>query len=501
MAFHVEGPLAGMKRRRVLAAATAGLGTVLAGCADVVDSPLDDDAPSTDDGDRADDAPADDTTGGDPSIDDWEPHAPSGADVPGRIDPLGHVLDEVYPFYTFGDVSPDGEWAVMGAFGVSEHPVSSTLVDLANLADPTIVHHLERSNDETRSNDVKLDGHRDGLYYRSMEANDRDGADPEGGQGIEVIDFGWGEGSPTDPVVLARLETPDRGVHKLTTHPEESLLYLVDVDGETDVGVRVVDVTEPADPEILSAVGPPGACHDVEYDPVREVLHAAYIDGEAEGYVIYDAADPVALEPIGQFRYDDRPGYATLGEPGFERCHQADYDPERGLAVIGDETGRGIPGGKHVFDIGWDEGSLTDPVPIGFTHSPDAREMGHGETFWWTTHFHDVVPMDGETLLIDGGYRQGVWVCNLTDPREPIPTERYATVRGADAVPDIGDETPGPSTPPFAWGAVYNEARDVVFATDSLTGGYTFELTTEPARGERGRGPDGHYDLEAVLTD
>ncbi|WP_254861549.1 regulatory P domain-containing protein [Halovivax gelatinilyticus] len=466
-----------MNRRRVLSGTAGALSLALAGCTGGDDA--------NDDGDTGDD-------GGSTPSPDRPDHARSGEGVAGRIDPLGHATGSSDAFYTYGAISPDGEWGVLGGFPTDRSDIASTLVDLDDLEEPAIAHGLETADPATRTNAVEFDAHEDGLYYRSQEGSI---------EGIEVVDFGWRDGSPEEPEIVASLETPNTGVHRLTTHPTEPVIYLVDHVSNTDTGVFTVDVSSPDAPEIVDQVGPTGGCHDVEYDPVRDVVHAAYIHGAAEGYVIYDASDPYDLQVLGQFEYDDQPDYTALGEPGFEHCHQAGYDPERDLAVIGDETQTGMPGGKHVFDIGWDEGSLEDPQPIGFTHSPDAREMATNESFWWTTHFHDVVPRGDETLLVDGGYRQGAWVCNLTDPREPTPTERIATVSGASDLSGDADNSIGIASPPFAWGATYNEARDVVFVSDSLTGAYTLSLSDDEARGAEGRGPDGHYDSEAVQED
>ena len=475
-----------MNRRHLLTGSAAALGLSIAGCTGREDA--DDD--ETENGENG---TGDDGAGGESDPDAESPdHARSGEDVPGRIDPLGHTLVEDPPFYSFGDLSPDGEWGVMGSFPTEQSAVASTLVDLEDVEAPNVVHEVDTSDPGAHTNDVKFDALRDGLYYRSQEGSL---------EGIEVVDFGYESGSPAEPEIVASLEAPNIGVHKLTTHPDEPVLYLVDLDEQTDVGVITVDVSSPDSPEIVHEIGPTGGCHDVEYDPVREVLHAAYIVGEAEGYVIYDAADPYELRELGHFEYDGEPNYTELGDPGFQMAHQADYDPDRDLGVVGDEVATGVPGGKHVFDLGWDEGSLEDPQPIGFTHSPDAREMTQTEGFWWTTHFHDVVRDGDETLLVDGGYRQGAWVCNISDPREPTPTERYATITGADQVADQSAETPGPASPPFAWAAVYHDGRDVVFVTDSLTGAYTFDVSAAEARGTDGRGPDDHYDAASLLED
>ena len=408
----------------------------------------------------------------------------TGEDV--QFHRFGHVKLDGTAFYTFGHVSDDGEWGVVGSFPERDTLVASTLVDLTAVEEPSAVHQLDSAGASTRTNDVKFDAHRDGLYYRSQEPQSRD----HGERGIEVVDFGYREGTPEQPVVLAQLEVSEVGIHKLTTHPEEELLYLVNMNLQSETGVFVVDVSSPAAPEVIDRVGPAGGCHDVEYDPVREVLHGAYIAGGSEGYLIYDASNPYNLEILGHFRYDDHPGYTEVGEPGFEGCHQAHWDPERDLAIIGDEVSQGVPGGKHIFDIGWDEGSLEDPQPVGFTHSPDARTMdGADEMFWWTTHFHDVVYDGGVPLLVDGGYRQGAWVCNIEDPRNPVPTERFATTNRSV-------ENPEPEL--FAWGAVYNAKREFVFVTDSYNGAFTFDVTAKPARGIDHRGPAGHYSEDVL---
>ncbi|SDR13505.1 LVIVD repeat-containing protein [Natronobacterium texcoconense] len=411
----------------------------------------------------------------------------------GRLDKLGQVLppedDPGHVTYTFGHVDEAGTWGAVSSFP-GESLAASSLYNLENLENPELVHELDAPNELTRSNDVKFDPHREGIYVRALEANDEGSffdpePDPDGKFGIEVVDFGWEEGTPEEPEVIAYLETPNMGVHKLTEHPDEPILYVIDKVAN-EPGIISVDFSEPDDPEIVEQFGPPGYCHDVEVEAGREALHAAYIIGETVGYVTFDLSDdPYDPRQLGLFDYEEQPDYTELGEPGFELAHQIHPEPERELAIMGDEKFGGIPGGKHVFDTGWGEGSLGDPVPIGFTHSPDARDQDE-EPGAWTGHFHDVVYDRGEVLLIDGGYTQGAWVANITDPTDPTPTERYATDDGIDAVP-------------YAWGAHYNEERDFAFVTDSDTGAYTFDVSAKPARGRDGGGPGHYYDIDEIL--
>ena len=406
-----------------------------------------------------------------------------------RLDLLGHELTETPPVYTFGDVSPDGTWGAIGSWVGFGSTTTSTLYDLSDVENPEEVHRVD-TVDGADTNHVRFDGTRDGLYYRALERGDLDG--------FEVVDFGWGDGTPEDPEIIARVETPNTGVHALCAHPAAEAIYVVDEEGD-EPGIIPVDVSDPTDPELAPLAGPNGYCHAVEADPGRGVLHCAFIAGEFVGYSILDiSGDPLAPTEVGSFDYDDAPDYEAVGEEGFESCHHAQFDPERDIAVVGDETAFGIPGGKHVFDIGWGDGSLEDPQPIGFVTSPDAREMDGDSLFWWTTHFHDIVPRGDETILVDGGYRNGAWVANITDPENPIATERYATDEDADIA---GGGGLFPDDPPFTWGAVYNEARDFVFVSDTLTGAYTFDVSALPARGKDGGGPEGYYDVDETTGD
>lgn len=399
----------------------------------------------------------------------------------GRLDPLGHELTENSPIYTFGDVNDDGTWGVISSWVGFGSSTTSTLYDLSDLEDPQEVHRVETQKGAD-SNHIRFDGTRDGLYYRALERGDVDG--------VEVIDFGWGDGTPEEPKVIAEVETPNTGVHALCAHPTEEVMYLIDKGG-SEPGVIPMDVSDPKSPELADLAGPNGYCHAVEADPIRGVLHCAFIAGDFVGYSILDITDPLEPEEIGSFDYDAAPDYTEVGEEGFESCHHAQFDPERDIAVVGDETAIGIPGGKHVFDIGWGDGSLEDPEPIGFVASPDAQEMDFDSLFWWTTHFHDIVPTGDETLLVDGGYRNGFWIANITDPENPVATERYATDEDADIA---GGGGLFPDDPPFAWGAVYNSERDFVFVSDTLTGAYTFDVSELPARGKNGGGPANYYD-------
>ncbi|WP_170977251.1 LVIVD repeat-containing protein [Halorussus salinisoli] len=387
------------------------------------------------------------------------------------LEKLGHsLLSNVEGGYTEAAIRDDGRYGLTGSFlGTG----GSYLVDLEDPSNPTEVHRLP-SSPLVRNADVKFDS-RDGLYYRSQEPNRGDVSV----EGAAVIDYGFSEGSPENPVFLSHLNSGP--THNLFPHPNASVVYTVNAH-EGEFGLDVFDVSDPANPSKERVAGPPGALHDIVIDPNSEHMHAAYIDGETRGYVILDVSDPLSPSEVGRFSYVDRPTYSDAGIVGFENAHYADYDP-RGLGIVGDEMAYGIPGGKHFFDIGWEEGSPSNPIHVGFTRSPNAEmmdpdpdkdgEVEGWEAFDWTTHNHDVVPMGDQSLLVSGDYLEGVVLYDMTDPTNPTPIDRYPTK-------DRANEVEGPifdvGHPPFCWGANYNEATGIVFVTDLITGVYTFQV-------------------------
>lgn len=381
--------------------------------------------------------------------------------------------------YTQGSIRDDGQLGVLGGyFGT----IGTSLFDLSDPTNPEFIHRLP-SSAEHRQNGVKFLESTAGIYIRTMEPNVDE--PEELAQGIQVVDYGWGSATAQNPEVIGELEVPG-GVHKLDTHREEPVAYLSNTQGDTP-GTWVVDLSDPANPEKLAELSPPGYDHAPWVDMGRDYLYSAHIAGEFEGIVIRDISDPYDPELVTQVNYDLRPDYEEIGEPGFESCHFVAHDPERDILIVGDEVGGGIPGGKHIWDIGWDSGSPEEPEHIGFTHSPSAELQGEEEPFFWTTHMHDVIPQShtatGRTLLVDGGYHEGTWVCDITDPTDPQPAQQHIHKEGAD-VRSIENVDPAvgfldPLHVPFTWSAEYNRERGFVFASDCLGGAYTFEVTDD----------------------
>jgi hypothetical protein len=393
----------------------------------------------------------------------------------GRIRKMGHsLLSDPPGGYTEGDIRDDGQYALTGSFFGEG---GSFLVDISNPRDPTEVHRLP-SSATVRNADVKF-GRRDGLYYRSQEPNTGDAEF----DGVEIIDYGYGDGTPEDPSIIGALDAGS--THNLFPHPTEPYVYTTE-----HHGMGVFDVSDPTDTSFMGVFGPEADLHDIVVDPESELAHLAFIGGGFDGYVIMDVGDPGSPEMAGSFSYEGLPSYQEqdVGEEGFQNCHYANYDPDRDIAVVGDEIGFGNPGGKHIFDIGWGDGSVEDPQPIGYTPSPNAEVMDEGdELFDWTTHNHDVISKGDNSLLIDGAYHEGMVVWDISDPTDPTFTDRYAT-------DDMADEAQGPEwlgEAPMAWSANYNERRDLTVVADMFTGVYVFRVMPSAANGGNGGGGGG----------
>ncbi|SIR87602.1 LVIVD repeat-containing protein [Haladaptatus litoreus] len=382
----------------------------------------------------------------------------AGPPKKGRIRKMGHsLLSDPGGGYAEEDIRADGQYALVGHFS---SPGGSFLVDISNPTNPTEVHEFPTTDDVTHA-DVEFD-RRNGLYYRGRENGEENG--------VDVIDYGYGEGTPENPVQIDRI--PAGSTHNVDAHPEGDVLYTTEHDG-----VGVWNTSDPSNVEEAAMVHIGGDCHDIVVDAGRDLLHCAFIGGGFTGYVALDISDPLSPTEAGRFDYAGRPNYTEIGTAGFESCHYASHDPERDLVILGDEIGFGIPGGKHILDIGWGDGSVENPQHIGFTHSPNAQVMDENEElFDWTTHNHTVISKGSNSLLVSGDYHEGTVVYDISDPTDPTPTDQYRTDDKADQADGAGFV----GEPPMAWGADYSEERDLVVTSDMQTGLYVFKVT--PAR-------------------
>lgn len=403
---------------------------------------------------------------------------------------------------TQGSVRNDGQYAVSGGYYGT---IGSTLFDVSDPENPELVHNLPSSEDH-RQNGIKFLEATDGIYLRTLEPNV--GESDQITEGLQVVDYGWGDATAEDPAVIAEIELPG-GVHKLDTHYDEPVAYTT---GASDGHTYVVDFSDPENPEQIDEIGVDAGNHQPWVDEARDHLYCALIGGDNPGFEIFDISDAYNPESVSYVNYDDYPDYedGEFGQAGFQSCHFISPDPERDILVVGDEVGGGMPGGKHVWDVGYDVGSWEEPEHVGFTHSPNAKVQTATEPFFWTGHVHDIVPgsatTNGSTILVDGGYHEGVWTCDITDPTDPQPAQQFLTGGGVEAQSEPNAGFLGPVHAPNVWSVEYNAENNFLWVSDMVQGGYTIRVDDDefefmdPVDAFAYTFGDGEVDMDVVKT-
>ena len=250
----------------------------------------------------------------------------------GDIRKMGHsLLSDPPGGYAEEDIRSDGQYALMGSF---TGPGGSFLVDISNPTDPTEVHEFPTPSNGVRHADVEFD-RRDGLYYRTREGGDDDPDNDIPPNGVDVIDYGWSDGTPENPVKASRI--PAGSTHNVHAHPEGDVLYTTE-----HHGVGVWDTSDPTDVTGGDVFGPEGDLHDMVVDPDKDLLHCAFIGGGFTGYVIMDISDPMDPTATDQYetdlKADEANGAGFVGEAPM--AWGVNYADERDFTVVSDmQTG------------------------------------------------------------------------------------------------------------------------------------------------------------------
>ena len=157
----------------------------------------------------------------------------------------------------------------------------------------------------------------------------------DGQNGITLLDLAI----PGYPTVITRFSPPDLapGIHNVWIDGDYA--YLV-VDGSVpSAGLRVLDISDPANPQIVASFYGGGSfLHDVY---VRDGL--AFLSHWTSGLIILDVGNGIAggspTNPVEVSR---------IAVPGY-RVHNAWYWPESGHVFLGDEIA--VPGRVLVIDV------------------------------------------------------------------------------------------------------------------------------------------------------
>ncbi|MBT8478224.1 MAG: hypothetical protein KJO06_04850 [Gemmatimonadetes bacterium] len=224
-----------------------------------------------------------------------------------------------------GDVAYTGTW---GCRAVAGGQCGNTLYvwDITTRNAPFLTDSVRV--DARVVNDVKV--REDGtLAIITHEASN------DGLNGITLLDLA----DPKAPVVITRFVAPDLapGIHNVWIDGDYA--YLV-VDGAVpSSGLRVLDISDPANPQIVASFYGGGSfLHDVY---VRDGL--AFLSHWSTGLVILDVGNGIAggspINPVEVSR---------IAIPGYE-VHNAWYWPESGYVFLGDEIR--VPGTVRVVDV------------------------------------------------------------------------------------------------------------------------------------------------------
>ncbi|HWB71089.1 MAG TPA: hypothetical protein VG452_02645, partial [Egibacteraceae bacterium] len=292
-------------------------------------------------------------------------------------------------------------------------------IEVLDVTDPTNPVHLVEIPCGGFHSDVAVYEH---LLVQSFDssptgcdASRLPGIDPHGVDrpaelGVRIYDVT----DPANPVLLAfrgQSEGLPLGVHNITVNAPAGLLYLNMAEGDV---VRpqwgYIDLTDPAFPvtilpmrEVSPSAG--DGCHDLGLDPVRALGFCAAIAST----LIWDLTDPRRPAEV-----------AVIVNPAVNIHHGARIAPDGTTLVVQDELG-GAAAGFGCLGLERGVGALwfydtTDParpLPLGSfsTSELDPTKVP------CTSHFFNFVPDSAQVVV--GWYRSGVIVADFTDPAQP----------------------------------------------------------------------------------
>lgn len=237
------------------------------------------------------------------------------------------------------------------------------------------------------------------------------GVDREGVAGVRILDVT----DPANPEVAGFVdeETLGGGVHNLSVLPDDGLAYIASSDlTPTAPRFAWIDLTTsgfPARVIPMRDISPTASagCHDIGLDLARDRAFCAAV----EQTHIWDISDPRAPTEV-----------STIVNPAINIHHGARVAPDGRTLVLNDElagaaaafgclgTGSlGLVGALWFYDIS----DPAAPRPLG---SYSTEELSPTD-MPCTSHFYNFVP--GTSLLSVGWYRSGMVVVDYEDPASP----------------------------------------------------------------------------------
>lgn len=264
------------------------------------------------------------------------------------------------------------------------------------------------------------------LLFQSLDGQvTKDGCDGEdddlglGFEGIRIFDVS----NPAQPTFLKGVAT-DCGSHTHTLVPAESgdVVYVYVATGfdpgptctrPGKITVVEVPVLSPGDSKVVAepSVLPAEGCHDIGVlMPKRLAAAACYTEGQ-----IWDISDPLRPRILHH-----------IVNPAVNIWHSGAFTWDGKIAVFGDELGGG----------GLTAGCNTGEAPLGavwfYRVDDPALPAGHyalpAESRFiapCTAHNYNLVPLEGRHILSAAWYYGGVVLVDFTDPADPEEIARY----------------------------------------------------------------------------
>jgi hypothetical protein len=326
----------------------------------------------------------------------------SGLPPVGDLAPLPEVVTKLVPagrleFGGGNDLALRDQYAY-----IASHAEGSRIVDLSDPKSPREVALVPCNGKDLDVTDLP-DGRR--IMTISSQGDDAcPDASPTGG--IRLVDVT----DAANPKVLRQVPLA-YGSHTHTTWGETGLLFNSAYDLFVQTKHRrseIVDISNPDDPKVVSEFMFPQTskspgCHDIMDLPEEKLAVCAAITET----MVWDMADPLAPKVI-----------ATI--EGAWIHHSASYSPERKILVLGDEfagvlapvcpnvAGKTPTGALFFYDVtDW-----KSPRKLGqYSHPMESPAR------YCSAHNFEVIP--GRDLVVGGFYGDGTILVDFSDPANP----------------------------------------------------------------------------------
>ncbi|MFN2389757.1 MAG: LVIVD repeat-containing protein [Actinomycetota bacterium] len=253
---------------------------------------------------------------------------------------------------------------------------------------------------------------------------------PQPGSGVNLLDVT----DPTNPSHLGFVPLP-YGVHTLTKHPKEPLIYTSASFNE--LPTVIIDVSDPAAP--VTTPTTLQGCHDISFYLTKSEQLAFCAAGSVETE-IWDVSDPMDPQVVSSI-VDDGIGYHHLAVATPDGRYLVIGDEDSGGTCSGNQTSREF-GAISIYDIT----DRAKPKMVGFMNAP------RGPWVCWAHNFNFV---PGTRKLVIGWWEAGTSVIDLSNPTKPREIAAFQ--------PDTA----------YVWSSYWYEGRIYV---NSGTGAWVIEI-------------------------